>query len=113
MRREQTRALGKRDVTLANVDDSRAMVSGVDQTTSGRAEKEWIRWHAWLIGSKREAEIDKNQCKCSERERERAEGEKRVRAGAIPLAGNVQIDEFALGVVHTDYRSGHLWQISG
>ncbi len=39
MRREQAKHSGKRDVTLANVDDDRAVVSGVDHTTSGRAGK--------------------------------------------------------------------------
>jgi hypothetical protein len=36
-----------------------------------------------------------------------------VKKGAIPLAGNVQIDIFALSVVHTYCWCGHLCEIQG
>ena len=32
----------QRDITLTDVDDDRAVIGGVDQATSGRAEKEGV-----------------------------------------------------------------------
>ena len=43
IRQEQNKRAGDgRSITLANVDDHGAVISGVDQTTSGRAKKDIV-----------------------------------------------------------------------